>query len=493
MSRFSLFIWMLVSCILYLSSCRDNSEPTTPVVADQDITFQVEVSTGTLYPAFQPDITEYYISSSNTLREIEVNVKGASVSDVRINGSATTTNSRTFRLNKAEDITVTFNDHEGEARTYTIYYLPNDLMEVEVTTSDNPAEGYILINQELYPSMPDDSTYIAILDNEGFPVYYKRVLGVATNFQYFELPNGTKRFTYHESSGDVVVMNLQFEEVDRVRLLPHGDHQGYPTDFHDVILLGEDHYVVPAYVTRQNVDLTELGGQSAVDLVELVFQEIKAGQVIFEWSSADHPALLNATDDVYLTQYATASEVDYFHFTSFVIDPSDNHFVVSARHTNQIYKIHRTTGEILWRLGGKTDDFELPQVLKFSHQHHATITKDGTLLFFDNGNTRPSRFGSKGSKIMEFTLDEVNKVATSELDYLVVGKYMDFMGSAQRLANGHTLIGWGGNTSSQQNADKSDIRELSSDNDVVLEMFFTNPTDRFTYSYRALKYNIDFN
>ena len=44
----------------------------------------------------------------------------------------------------------------------------------------------------------------------------------------------------------------------------------------------------------------------------------------------------------------------------------------------------------------------------------------------------------------------------------------------------------------QSNANKSDITEVDSDGTIVLDISFTNYPDSFTYSYRALKYNLTF-
>jgi len=105
--------------------------------------------------------------------------------------------------------------------------------------------------------------------------------------------------------------------------------------------------------------MTAYGGANAVELVDFVFQEIQNGQVIFEWNSANFPEFLQNTDPIYYQQYATNPRVDYFHFNSIAIDPNDSNFIVSARHMNQVYKINRTTGQIMWRFGGSTDDFNL--------------------------------------------------------------------------------------------------------------------------------------
>jgi hypothetical protein len=75
-------------------------------------------------------------------------------------------------------------------------------------------------------------------------------------------------------------MNQKFEEINRLDLLPHNGHGSYPAETHDIIYLEDNHYVLPAYITREDVDMTAYGGNSSVDLGEFVFQEILNNQVI---------------------------------------------------------------------------------------------------------------------------------------------------------------------------------------------------------------------
>ena len=52
---------------------------------------------------------------------------------------------------------------------------------------------------------------------------------------------------------------------------------------------------------------------------------------------------------------------DYFHINSVKLD-TDGNLLVSSRHTWTVYKVNRTTGAIIWRLGGKKSDFALGRV-----------------------------------------------------------------------------------------------------------------------------------
>jgi len=68
---------------------------------------------------------------------------------------------------------------------------------------------------------------------------------------------------------------------------------------------------------------------------------------------------------------------------------NDGNLLISSRHLDEITKINRTTGSIIWRLGGKNNQFAFPNdSLGFSHQHAIRRIGNENILLFDNGNFR---------------------------------------------------------------------------------------------------------
>jgi hypothetical protein len=112
---------------------------------------------------------------------------------------------------------------------------------------------------------------------------------------------------------------------------------------------------------------------------------------------------------------------DWSHLNSVFHDPSDDSFIVSARHQDAVVKFRRTSGEIVWILGNHagwrtpwSDKLLAPRgTLEWQyHQHHATLTPRGTVLLFDNGNHRAHPFqpsqavGESYSRAVEFAVDQ---------------------------------------------------------------------------------------
>ena len=137
-------------------------------------------------------------------------------------------------------------------------------------------------------------------------------------------------------------------------------------------------------------------------------QEIDHDRAVFEWDSESVPSLY--VDSTSGDTFGPTGLNDYLHMNSMDIDPADGNFVFSFRYADAVVKIDRKTGQILWTLGGKEDQFGLTAAQKFSWQHFARVQADGSLMIFDNGNN------AHQTRIVRFVLDEANKRVTSFTD-----------------------------------------------------------------------------
>jgi hypothetical protein len=105
------------------------------------------------------------------------------------------------------------------------------------------------------------------------------------------------------------------------------------------------------------------------------------------------------------------------------------HILASMRSVSAVIIIERSTGKIVWKIGSEI----------LAQQHNATELENGNILIFDNGAFR------NGESITYTRAIEVDRTTKK-----IVWEYRDrsqmlyfftpFMGSAQRLANGNTLL-----------------------------------------------------
>lgn len=137
--------------------------------------------------------------------------------------------------------------------------------------------------------------------------------------------------------------------------------------------------------------------------------------------------------------------VDPVHINSIEPRGSDE-VVVSMRHTDAIYGIERSTGDIRWKLGGTetADSLRIigdPAVKLFGGQHDARVEENGDLSIYDNGKDRPRR-----PRVVSYRLDLDQGTATylGQLnDPRITASHC--CGSARPLPGGGWLVSWGAN------------------------------------------------
>jgi hypothetical protein len=120
--------------------------------------------------------------------------------------------------------------------------------------------------------------------------------------------------------------------------------------------------------------------------------------------------------------------------------------IISARHTDAVYGIDRSSGEIEWKLGGTETEDSLevvgdPARKLFGGQHDARIDDSGLLTVYDNGKDRPRR-----PRVAFYRLDiaQGRAIYRGQLnDEQVTSSHC--CGSARPLPGGGRLVSWGDN------------------------------------------------
>lgn len=350
-----------------------------------------------------------------------------------------------------------------------------------VTAGNGQDTGEILLDFNT-----EKNAVLAILDQSGKVLKAKNVALQVDNFQRWNI-NGKIRYSYFQTDGPSTIDSIPGTEegyeiicdsnlnpIKRITLLPYGNvdtTESAKIDVHEFILLDDDHYIVEAYRSETPTNIPDSLEPSAGEkVVGCIIQEINNGQVIFQWHGTDHPEFYGESveNNVFGNPLKT---MDYMHLNSICIDPDDNNLIISCRNLNQIIKLNRTTAAVMWRLGGKGNDFAFNDDEIFLRQHFARITgNDHTLIFLDNGlaGIRPY------SRVLEFHLDEINKKVTSFSAYKIPDQFIQYGGSVQKM-NGYYFIGG--------SAGKYALQVNYTTNEVLLRL------NQNYVSYRCLKYN----
>jgi hypothetical protein len=237
-------------------------------------------------------------------------------------------------------------------------------------------------------------------------------------------------------AGHYVIVDESYNEI---ATLTAGN--GLIGDIHEFLITPRDTALITVY-ERKPWDLSPVGGPKEGEIFDGVIQEldIASGRVLFEWKASDHIGPDESTMKAPRAQEGKrAPPFDYFHVNS-VAEDLDGNLIVSARHTNGVYKISKEDGRVLWRLGGKRSDFALGPETRFALQHDARRQPDGALTLFDNGAKKE---GAR-SRVLVLRLDEDARRATLERTYEhPEGLFAETQANAQFLPNGHVLVGWG--------------------------------------------------
>ena len=341
--------------------------------------------------------------------------------------------------------------------------VPYDFPTLDIFSAPGAEAGYIFLSHFNYSNPANGKAYLMMLENNGEPVYYNRLDPLQAAFDFKKQPNGL--LTYFDAAQKVyLALDNSYQLV--------GSYQagnGYQADLHDMQLLDNNHALLLIYDYRL-IDMSVIvpGGNPAAVVIGCIVQEIDGqGNVIFEWRSWDHIPITDSNQDL------TADLIKYIHCNSIEKD-LDGHLLLSSRHLNEVTKINRQTGNIIWRLGGKANQFTFANDPGFFYQHDARRLPNGRLSVYDNRTYQEPEY----SRAVEYVLDEVNLIATRVFEYRnSPDTYGGAMGNYQRLPGGNVMVGWGWSNIpvlTEALADGTKVFELSAE-------------DRFG-TYRAFKF-----
>lgn len=295
------------------------------------------------------------------------------------------------------------------------------------------------------------------MDQDGHVLKKKTTPGAAFDLMRWEI-DGQLRYTWIENdfsafhapgatnyAGAAIIADTNLNEIKRVNFVPYGPgpfQTGQELDEHDFILLSDNHYIAEYWYQKFVTNIpARLHPSPKVSVLVPVIQEVNNGAVVWQWDASLDTAFYassvegNNFSDSVVTQ-------DYMHLNSLFIDPRDNNLLCSFRNQDQVIKISRQTGKVLWRLGGNNSDFQLFSDQAFLRQHHATLVdNDQTLLIFDDGEAtlRPE------SRIVEFKLDETNKKILSFKSFTIPEPFTAVMGSVQKFGDEYFIGGGSAN------------------------------------------------
>ncbi|HEX3617922.1 MAG TPA: arylsulfotransferase family protein [Solirubrobacteraceae bacterium] len=239
-----------------------------------------------------------------------------------------------------------------------------------------------------------------------------------------------------------------------------GDAKTLPIDLHEFNLTSRGTALATHYEQRP-ADLSSIGGAKNGQLLvgHALEIDVETGKVLFDWSSIDHVGLAESYQPL---PAAAGDAYDFFHINS-IAEAPDGNLLISGRNTWCVYKVNRTSGEVIWRLNGKRSDFPVPDDAGFSWQHHVRPHGKTQLTIMNNAN-----ISGHSSLALLLDLDEPAKTVKLKRAFQHPAKFVAWtLGSVEVRPDGNVFVGWGA---------QPYFSEFSADGELLVDGQFNSET-----------------
>ncbi len=386
-----------------------------------------------LTPSFQADIPDYVVRCANTKT---TTIKTTGTGQVTIGGksySQPATVKAPLVANQAVYI-----KGGGSDQTYTIRCLPFGFPDYTSSVTGTPQVHGILVDPSGGASSPQGD-YVIMFDSHGVPDWWydspstpkdAAFGGKDQIYWWTRLPGNTVG-----GGGVYTIRNLE----GTVETVVSNPDTALGIDVHDFQILPNGDYLAMELVTTATTDLSSWGLSASASVWDPVLIEINpAGQIVWSWDALAHI-------DVAAENVNWRSEVpDVFHMNSW--QEYGNDIIVSFRYLDAVFDIDKSTGNIIWKLGGTSTPQSLtvvgntyPQV--FSGQHDARQLGNGDITVHDNA----SQETGDAARALEFQIDTATNTATiaEQVTDVAHPGPSPCCGSANKLPGGDWLVDWG--------------------------------------------------
>src|SRR5262249_20853500 len=234
--------------------------------------------------------------------------------------------------------------------------LPLPIRSLRLRSDQSASSGFTLIAPLLPDSSPAAVGFLVAFDSAGDIRWYHAFPG-PWPIDAKQLRNGhisvdsARSYGWQPAAGQFVELAPAGETI-RTYSVSSGSY----TDPHEMLLTFDDTAVVAAHLLGYDVrtfDLRPYGGAASIPLaVHFVERRTSTGSVQFHWNAGD---LFTPSD----WPLPAAQPVDLDHPSSLAIDV-DGNYVISFQAMSEVTKVDAHTGAVIWRLGGRHNQFSFP-------------------------------------------------------------------------------------------------------------------------------------
>lgn len=308
--------------------------------------------------------------------------------------------------------------------------------------SNGEISGYILTSPfklgvgPLHPQYK--SPCPTILDSNGYVFWY--VDNNAFNNGDFKYYPEDSTFSFTRNAMGTAYYHILDRHLNMITTF--GNVNGIDSDNHDCQQLENGNYIIggqkDSVMDLSTYTFDGTPGSANTVVTSNFLQEFDENfNLVFQWNSLDHIHPTECIDSIY---GYNALGFDYCHFNA-VEQDADGNLLISFRHLDAIYKIDHSTGNVMWILGGRSNQFTFTNDNGFSGQHDIRKLANGNISLFDNANSSPSPKQSRG---VEYSLDTASMTVTKTWEYLYSPPFFArAMGNHTATGNQEHLINYG--------------------------------------------------
>jgi len=496
-----------------------------------------------LSPAFSPNTNDYVIGCGSGINQVTLTLTGnggAITAFSNQQGSSVSGNSVSLTLNLVPNQAVVISAPDpantGNAPVqYWIRCLPPDFpaLQVNAAGASNPewTPGYYFTGNI---TSPNQAFYAMVLNGNGTPVWYQELAGSsggAINVQ----PLAGDVISWTPSLGPGIGAGINgdaytgfdLDTQSTIAPLPAGTS---PTDIHELLPLPNgDRMMISTPIITKN--LTGLGtgvigntgaqtpasaaGNNAIDCkVEEVSPQNTA---VWTWDASQHIGLDETTTVTgqpfqgppwVLDTINGVNAADIYHCNSVAVDedassPYFGDVLVSMRHLDAVFLIDKTTGDVIWKMGGTVLNSGDPEDMQTTAAKYLALTGDTETKFCGQHDARfvptpnpavedvsvydDHTQCTGAARGVEYAIDTTADTATPDYQYVqqqglpvsATGSFRRMPDANNDIGSGTSIIGWGISVPNFL----SGFTEVDSSGNVLTDVRFPNGQ----VLYRAIK------
>ena len=305
----------------------------------------------------------------------------------------------------------------SEALTITTGPLPSGAPNLTVT---GEVDG-----QWAYQAIPFQGTsyVIGIIDDEGRLVWYDFPEPKGNLMRALVTPDFSEVVYVWAGSQDTLetgrIVRVSMDGSERTEIaFPYVDHDA------DVL---PDGTIAAIVVTGPPEDLE---GYDERDLADRIVELAPDGTQTEIWNAWDHIDF-HAIEGI-------SGEQNFTHGNALDYVEEEDAYYISLKTLGTIAKVDRATGETVWMINGKLNQFTFPEGTEIVQLQHQLERLDDGLLIFDNG---PRDRGY--SRVVELVIDEETLEAEQTWEYIRDPTVQVFAkGDVHRFDDGSTQVVW---------------------------------------------------